>query len=166
MPISTIPVKWLNSQSNQYTSRFEVISERESLVERYLGKVEVGGSKAWKNAECPPQGSLLSYQSHAKLTLYQAELLSQQQLDFLAGKVKCSKKIERNLRYKIRKKVDAFKAVELPLLIEAGLLDISTKHQETSLRLETPPPKRETAANAIVIPRDTTSVASSAAVID
>ena len=33
MPISTIPEKWLNSHSNQYTSRFEVPTERASLVQ-------------------------------------------------------------------------------------------------------------------------------------
>ena len=32
MPISTIPIKWLNSQSNQYTSRFEIPTERDSMV--------------------------------------------------------------------------------------------------------------------------------------
>jgi hypothetical protein len=29
---STIPEKWLNSHSNQYTSRFEVPTERDSMV--------------------------------------------------------------------------------------------------------------------------------------
>jgi hypothetical protein len=50
-------------------------------------------------------------------------LLSQQELDFLAEKGKYSKKIEQDLRYKILEKVEAFKAVELPLLIDARLLN-------------------------------------------
>jgi hypothetical protein len=33
MPISTIPVKWLNSQSNQRTSRFEVSRMSEGIAE-------------------------------------------------------------------------------------------------------------------------------------
>ena len=32
MPMSTIPVKWLNCQSNPYTSRFEVPEPVDSLV--------------------------------------------------------------------------------------------------------------------------------------
>jgi hypothetical protein len=53
MPISTIPSKLLNKGVNYRTSRFEVIPERESLVERYLGKVEVKGSN--------PDGLIANY---------------------------------------------------------------------------------------------------------
>jgi hypothetical protein len=44
MPKMTIPEKWLQQATNHYTSRFEIPppqAERDSLVERYLGKVEV-----------------------------------------------------------------------------------------------------------------------------
>src|SRR5688500_5729548 len=45
MPISTIPVKWLNSQSNQYTSRFEVPTERDGLVGRGIANPELKSNK-------------------------------------------------------------------------------------------------------------------------
>ena len=53
-------------------------------------------------------------------------LLSKTELEWLSGKKQVSGSYNRKIKHQIRKKLESFESFEFPLLIERGLLSLST----------------------------------------
>jgi len=53
-------------------------------------------------------------------------LLTNTELEWLLGKIQLQESYHRKIKSQIRKKIENFEKVELPLLVEKGLLSLST----------------------------------------
>ena len=63
---------------------------------------------------------------------FEFALLTRREKDWILGKIKVSKAMQRDIRYRIRKKVEILQNEELPLLMNNGFFELKANVQDNS----------------------------------